>query len=188
MPNSDSGRGRVRRISLRKVARRAGVSHAAPYAHFADKQTLIAANAADGHRQNLCSSYRRYGNDAGDTIAFPSCCLAMSIWSGFSRHYRVTFSGVIQDEHSIRNLWNFPRRNLISSKRLWNNADLREFSLRMGWMRTCRQPCCGDDSRTGLVNDSGQCRADCSAKTRLKHRHCHAASDRARTISEEMLK
>ncbi|MDO9128826.1 MAG: helix-turn-helix domain-containing protein, partial [Anaerolineales bacterium] len=30
-------------LSLRKVARKAGVSHTAPYAHFADKQALIAA-------------------------------------------------------------------------------------------------------------------------------------------------
>ena len=36
-------------LSLRKAARQAGVSHAAPYAHFADKQTLIAAIASDGH-------------------------------------------------------------------------------------------------------------------------------------------
>lgn len=30
-------------LDLRKVARRAGVSHAAPYRHFADKQALVAA-------------------------------------------------------------------------------------------------------------------------------------------------
>lgn len=35
-------------LDLRKVARRAGVSHSAPYRHFADKQTLLAAIAEDG--------------------------------------------------------------------------------------------------------------------------------------------
>jgi AcrR family transcriptional regulator len=35
-------------LSLRQVALRAGVSHAAPYAHFADKQSLIAAISTDG--------------------------------------------------------------------------------------------------------------------------------------------
>ncbi len=35
-------------LNLREVARRAGVSHAAPYRHFADKQALIAAIARDG--------------------------------------------------------------------------------------------------------------------------------------------
>ena len=37
-------------LSLRKVAARAGVSHAAPYAHFADKQALIAAISTEGFR------------------------------------------------------------------------------------------------------------------------------------------
>jgi AcrR family transcriptional regulator len=38
-------------LNLREVARHAGVSHAAPYRHFADKGALIAAIAADGFRQ-----------------------------------------------------------------------------------------------------------------------------------------
>jgi AcrR family transcriptional regulator len=38
-------------LDLRKVAHRAGVSHAAPYRHFADKQALIAAINEEGfHR------------------------------------------------------------------------------------------------------------------------------------------
>jgi len=38
-------------LDLRKVARRAGVSHAAPYRHFPDKQALIAAINEEGfHR------------------------------------------------------------------------------------------------------------------------------------------
>lgn len=38
-------------LSLRKAARRVGVSHAAPYAHFADKQALIAAISVEGLHQ-----------------------------------------------------------------------------------------------------------------------------------------
>src|SRR5512147_1727830 len=38
-------------LSLRKVALKAGVSHTAPYAHFADKQALIAAISTDGYRR-----------------------------------------------------------------------------------------------------------------------------------------
>lgn len=38
-------------LSLRKVAGRAGVSHSAPYAHFADKQALIAAISTEGFNQ-----------------------------------------------------------------------------------------------------------------------------------------
>ena len=38
-------------LDLRKVARRAGVSHAAPYRHFVDKQALVAAINEEGFRQ-----------------------------------------------------------------------------------------------------------------------------------------
>jgi AcrR family transcriptional regulator len=37
-------------LSLRGLARRAGVSHNAPYRHFADREALLAALAADGFR------------------------------------------------------------------------------------------------------------------------------------------
>src|SRR5262245_42493142 len=35
-------------LSLREVARKTGVSHNAPYRHFADRQALLAAVAAEG--------------------------------------------------------------------------------------------------------------------------------------------
>ena len=38
-------------LSLRKVAQRAGVSHSAPYSHFPDKQSLIAAISTEGFNQ-----------------------------------------------------------------------------------------------------------------------------------------
>lgn len=37
-------------LTLREVARRAGVSHTAPYHHFADRQALLAAVATEGFR------------------------------------------------------------------------------------------------------------------------------------------
>jgi len=41
----------VAQLSLREVARRAGVSHAAPYRHFASKEALLAAVAEEGFRR-----------------------------------------------------------------------------------------------------------------------------------------
>jgi len=41
----------VEALTLRAVARRAGVSHAAPYNHFADRQALLAAVATKGFEQ-----------------------------------------------------------------------------------------------------------------------------------------
>ncbi|MBD2473016.1 TetR/AcrR family transcriptional regulator [Nostoc sp. FACHB-145] len=40
----------VSSVSLREVARRVGVSHTAPYRHFADKDALLAALAEEGFR------------------------------------------------------------------------------------------------------------------------------------------
>lgn len=40
-------------LSLRGAARRAGVSHAAPYHHFADKEALLAAVSAAGFRMQM---------------------------------------------------------------------------------------------------------------------------------------
>lgn len=38
-------------LTLRKVAQHAGVSHNAPYSHFSDKQSLIAAISTEGFKQ-----------------------------------------------------------------------------------------------------------------------------------------
>ena len=48
-------------VSLREVAKQAGVSHAAPYRHFADKHALLAAIAHDG--------FRRLGQAMADVAA-----------------------------------------------------------------------------------------------------------------------
>lgn len=40
----------VHSLSLRKMAQRAGVSHNAPYMHFADKEAVLAAIAEEGFR------------------------------------------------------------------------------------------------------------------------------------------
>jgi AcrR family transcriptional regulator len=53
-------------ISLRDLARRAGVSHAAPAHHFGDKAGLFTVIAAEGHAQlagALHEAHRRSGGD-----------------------------------------------------------------------------------------------------------------------------
>ncbi len=53
-------------LSLRRVAREAGVSHTAPYRHFRDKHELLEAVAADGFRaleSQLESIATRHPND-----------------------------------------------------------------------------------------------------------------------------
>lgn len=51
-------------ISLREVARRAGVSHNAPYRHFPDRDSLLAALAAEGFDE-LSERSRQAGELAG---------------------------------------------------------------------------------------------------------------------------
>lgn len=54
----------ARTLSLREVARRAGVSNAAPYRHFADKDALLAALAEKGFR--MLTAFLRKGVDSAD--------------------------------------------------------------------------------------------------------------------------
>lgn len=52
----------VERLTLRAVARGAGVSHTAPYRHFANKEALLAAIAEDGFAQLTADLSTALGN------------------------------------------------------------------------------------------------------------------------------
>src|ERR1700733_7369058 len=54
-------------FTLREVARRAGVSHNAPYRHFRDKDALLAAVAAQGFRE-LTRSMRKAGEQQSNAL------------------------------------------------------------------------------------------------------------------------
>lgn len=54
-------------LTLREVARRAGVSHAAPYRHFKDKEDLIAAVATQGFEE-LNRAMVRSAHQGSDTL------------------------------------------------------------------------------------------------------------------------
>ena len=87
-------------LSLRKVAQRAGVSHAAPYAHFADKQAMVAAISTAGYRQlydRLESAVMKYQDD-------PLRQLVEAAWAYLQfairepAHFKLTLSGVVEKE------------------------------------------------------------------------------------------
>jgi AcrR family transcriptional regulator len=82
-------------FSLREVARRAGVSHNAPYAHFTDKQDLLAAVAEQGFN----SLYRRMRDaSAGATDAADAMIAIGTAYVAFGlenpAHYRLMFGGL----------------------------------------------------------------------------------------------
>jgi AcrR family transcriptional regulator len=64
-----------RAFTLREVARRAGVSHNAPYRHFAAKDDLLAAVAEEGFAQLTASmrKWMRRGADAIDRLQLSGC-------------------------------------------------------------------------------------------------------------------
>jgi AcrR family transcriptional regulator len=53
-------------LSLREVARRAGVSHNAPYRHFPDRDSLLAELAALGFRQLGEAMGAKHGREMGE--------------------------------------------------------------------------------------------------------------------------
>ena len=101
-------------LSLRKVARQAGVSHSAPYAHFTDKQNLIAAIASDGHKQ----IHERFEAIQARHVDDPLRQFTAGAWAyvefGLQSpdHYKITFSGAIQDEHSHSEFMEYSQRNM----------------------------------------------------------------------------
>ena len=87
-------------LSLRKVASKAGVSHAAPYSHFADKQALIAAISTEGFRQ----LYERVSAVAEEYKTKPSRQLFEVAWTYVQfalddrDRFKVMFSGILEKE------------------------------------------------------------------------------------------
>ncbi len=87
-------------LSLRKVAKRAGVSHSAPYAHFKDRQSLIAAISTEGFKQlyaELKAAIAPYTSD-------PQRQLVEGAWAyvqfatDHTDIFMIMFSGVLEKE------------------------------------------------------------------------------------------
>jgi AcrR family transcriptional regulator len=87
-------------LSLREVASRAGVSHSAPYAHFADKQALIAAISTEGYRRIFESIEAATAPFADD----PRRQLLEAAWAYLqfamdeTDHFRIALSGAVEQE------------------------------------------------------------------------------------------
>ena len=90
----------VSALSLRKVAQKAGVSHAAPYAHFTDKQALIAAISTEGYKK----LYEKIAQVAEQYRSDPLRRLVEASWAYVQfaldepDHFKVTLSGMIEQE------------------------------------------------------------------------------------------
>src|SRR5271170_789851 len=83
-------------FSLREVTRRAGVSHNAPYNHFADKRDLLAAVAAAGftslgERMLTATS----GIERADSALVTSGVVYVNFGVENPAHYRLMFSSAL---------------------------------------------------------------------------------------------
>lgn len=83
-------------FSLREVARRAGVSHNAPYNHFDSKQDLLAAVAAVGY-DTLTAQIREAAARAGSPPAALKAVGVTYVRFGIGNpaHYRLMFGGAL---------------------------------------------------------------------------------------------
>jgi AcrR family transcriptional regulator len=82
-------------LSLREVARRAGVSHNAPYRHFPDRDRLLAALAAEGFEMLGDALERRPRQEMGE--AYVEFALA------HPQRFRLMFGGRVRlEQHDPR--------------------------------------------------------------------------------------
>lgn len=87
-------------LSLRKVAQRAGVSHSAPYSHFPDKQSLIAAISTEGFKQLYAELDAAVSSHPSD----PKRQLQEGAWAyvqfamNHADTFKIMFSGILEKE------------------------------------------------------------------------------------------
>lgn len=77
-------------LTLREAARRAGVSHSAPYRHFADREALLAEVVAEGFMQ-LAAALREAVSAGGTEVAQAYLRFAL----GHPSRYRLMYAGEV---------------------------------------------------------------------------------------------
>lgn len=87
-------------LSLRKVALRAKVSHSAPYAHFSDKQSLIAAISTEGFNQLYAelSAAIEAQTSSPEKKLFAATKSYVAFALARTDTFKIMFSGVIEKE------------------------------------------------------------------------------------------
>jgi AcrR family transcriptional regulator len=114
-----AGKG-VNGLSLREVAKRAGVSHSAPYAHFADKQALIAAIATEGHthiHDVITTIFEQYPDDPLQQLIETGCAY-LRFGLDEPDLFKITFSGVVEQEHNHPDLVKITKENFFLIRQL----------------------------------------------------------------------
>lgn len=118
-------------LSLRKVAKKVGVSHTAPYNHFADKQALLAAISTAGHEQlfktilAVFELIKDYSDDIITEIAWTYFQFAMEDPGRF----KLMFSSALEEERD------HPEYVEISMKNIALLEEIIEFCQNKGQLK-----------------------------------------------------
>jgi len=80
-------------LSLRAAARRAGVSHTAPYRHFSDREALLAALAAEGFAR-LAEALEQASRSGAQARGEAYVRFALA----YPQRYRLMFGGLLRPE------------------------------------------------------------------------------------------
>jgi AcrR family transcriptional regulator len=100
-------------LSLRKVAKQAGVSHAAPYSHFADKQALIAAISTEGFKQ----LHTQIEDISSVNKTNPAALLVETAWAYMQfalnepDRFKLMFSSVLEKEKEYPDFVEYSQKN-----------------------------------------------------------------------------
>jgi AcrR family transcriptional regulator len=87
-------------LTLRKVAKRAGVSHSAPYAHFKDRQSLIAAISTEGFRKlydELDAAVSAHADNPKEQLVEATWAYVQFAMNNTDT-FKIMFSGVLEKE------------------------------------------------------------------------------------------
>jgi AcrR family transcriptional regulator len=119
-------------LSLRKVAQRAGVSHSAPYAHFTDKQSLIAAISTEGFNQlyaELDAAILAYPKNPKKQLQQGARAYVQFALNNTDT-FKIMFSGVLEKEKD------YPSFVEISSKTFQRVVDVVRACQEAGLLRS----------------------------------------------------
>lgn len=101
-------------LSLRNVAKKVGVSHAAPYNHFPNKQALLAAISTAGHEQlyqTLLGAFEKSKPSSPDTITEVAWSYLQFALNDPGR-FKLMFSGALEEERDHPDYEEISRKNI----------------------------------------------------------------------------
>ncbi|HEX7913693.1 MAG TPA: TetR/AcrR family transcriptional regulator [Paraburkholderia sp.] len=119
----------VHELSLRYLARKAGVSEAAPSRHFAGKEGLLAAIAADGFRD--LAALRAAISESEET-AHSMAYRMMKVYVEFVQRYKGLFELMVGPRIVARDSYPELSREISASFRLFASS-IEQFALEKGW-------------------------------------------------------